>query len=252
MGMKYKLLLLDIDGTLVDSKQDALPSATVVAAVKAAQQHLQVAVATGRPQGLAQPVIDALSLHGYGIFNGGAEIIDTSSGETLSNQWLEPDIMRELTSIALPFGYAVYTADSQYETPLSSPDDIYQASPKLFIEAVKTPDAIAMVEELNGVDGAMAHPTTSWIDGDVVDIHITHAQATKQHGAEKLAGILGVQKDEIIAIGDGHNDVPLMEAAELKIAMGNAPDEVKAIADHVTVALADDGVAAAINRFILR
>jgi hydroxymethylpyrimidine pyrophosphatase-like HAD family hydrolase len=55
----------------------------------------------------------------------------------------------------------------------------------------------------------------------------------------------------VIAIGDGHNDMPLLEAAGLKVAMGNAPDEVKQLADYVAPSLADDGVAAAIDKFVL-
>ena len=55
-----------------------------------------------------------------------------------------------------------------------------------------------------------------------------------------------------MAIGDGHNDIPLLEAAGFKVAMGNAPDEVKAVADYVAPSLQDDGVAEAIERFILK
>jgi hydroxymethylpyrimidine pyrophosphatase-like HAD family hydrolase len=64
--------------------------------------------------------------------------------------------------------------------------------------------------------------------------------------------MLGVRYEEIIGVGDGHNDVPLLEAVGLKVAMGNAPDEVKAIADYVAPKLSEDGVADVIQRYILR
>lgn len=249
--MKYELLLLDLDGTTVASKGEALPSQRVIDAVGKAQDHLKVAVATGRPYELAQPVIDKLGLTGPGVFNGGAEIIDMGTKEVLSRQLLSIETLQELVRLALPFGYNVYTDDDQYANALSAPDEITKPAAKLFIEAVTTSDAINVLEQLNGVPEASAHPTTSWEDGDVVDIHVTHEHATKRHGAEQLIAMLGLTKEQVIAIGDGHNDMPLLEAAGLKVAMGNAPDEVKQLADYVAPSLADDGVAATIEKYVL-
>lgn len=249
--MKYELLLLDVDGTTVASKGEALPSERVVNAVEKAQGKIRIALATGRPLDLAQSVIDTLHLTGPSIFNGGAEIIDVSNGKVLRSQKLEVPALQELVKLALPFGYSVYTDDDQYANALQEPEDITEPAAKLFIEAVKTHDAINLLEQLNGVPSAEAHPTTSWEDGDVVDIHITHEHATKRHGAEQLIALLGLTKDKVIAVGDGHNDMPLLEAAGLKVAMGNAPDEVKQLADYVAPSLADDGVADVIEKYIL-
>ena len=66
-----------------------------------------------------------------------------------------------------------------------------------------------------------------------------------------LASHLGVALDEVIAIGDGSNDVPLLSLAGVAVAMGNAPEEGKAVADHVTLDIEHSGVAAAIERFLL-
>ncbi len=249
--MKYKLLLLDIDGTLTESKQHALPSEVVCNAVSNAQTKLHVAVATGRPFSFAEPVVAALRLRGVSLFNGGAEIVDTVSKEVLKRTQLEVETLQELVGLALPFGYEVFTDSDQYTKSLTSSDQIREPAAKLFIHAVRNADALHLLAQLNGVPGAEAHPTTSWEDGDVVDIHITHEFATKRHGAEELIAMLGVKKEEVIAVGDGYNDVPLLEAAGLKVAMGNAPEEVKQVADYVAPSLADDGVAEVINRFVL-
>jgi HAD superfamily hydrolase (TIGR01484 family) len=249
--MKYKLLLLDLDGTTVASKGDALPSQRVIHAVAKAQKYVEVSLATGRPFNMAKPIIDALHLTGIGVFNGGAELINMGTGEVQSRQLLTEESLQELVQLAIPFGYNVYTDSDQYSVPLSKPGDITEAAAKLFIEAIATKDAIHMLEQLNGVPGAAAHPTTSWDDGDVVDIHITHEHATKRHGAEELIKLLGLSKEQVIAIGDSHNDVPLLEAAGLKAVMGNAPDEVKMLADFVAPTLGEDGVAAVIKKFVL-
>jgi hypothetical protein len=249
--MKYKLLLLDVDGTTVASKGAALPSDRVSKAIIEASKHIQVALATGRPLDLAQPVINKLRLTGLGVFNGGAEIIDMGTGKVLASQKLDIPTLQELVRLAIPFGYSISTAEDQYGRSLSTPKDVTAPAAKLLIEAVKTADAIGILEQLNGVPLAEAHPTTSWDDGDVVDIHVTHQYATKRHGAEQLIELLGLHKEQVIAVGDGHNDMPLLEAAGLKVAMGNAPDEVKQLADYVAPSLADDGVADVIEKFIL-
>ena len=251
MANDYRILLLDVDGTTVASNGEALPSERVIKAVKDAQNHLHVALATGRTIQLAEPVYSALGLYGPSVFNGGAEIIEVSTNQILHRQLLGVDALRELVKLALPFGYGIYTDDDEYGTPIHSLEQIESEAAKLFIEAVNTKDAISILEELTAVEGTSAHPTTSWIDGDVVDIHITHEHATKRYGVDKLLNILGLRKEQAIAIGDGHNDIPLLESAGLKVAMGNAPDEVKALADYVAPNIDEDGVAETIERYIL-
>lgn len=248
--MDYKLLILDLDGTTVKPGRDALPSPKVIEAVKKAQAKLHVAVATGRPLPETQPVINALKLKGLGVVNGGAEIIDMETGEVVYSKKIQIENLRELIKLCLPFGYSMYTSDDQYGFPISSAESVFNDTEKLFIEAVKAQDAIRILEELEAIQGATAHPTKSWTPGDVVDIHVTHEHATKRYGVERLIEIMNLQKEQVIAIGDDHNDVPLMMAAGTKVAMGDAPKQVKDIADYVTETLEEDGVASAIDKFI--
>lgn len=248
---KYKLLLLDMDGTIVASKADAMPSPRVVQAVKKAQQHVHVAMTTGRPKSFADPVIDVLGISGPSVFNGGAEVIDITTGELLYRQQLSVESILEVAVIAQSFGVSVYTDKRDYDIAVIDSNKIIEETAKLFIGHVQTEKAIHLVEELMAVKDVAAHMTTSWGDGDIVDIHVVHEHATKRYGAEKLMAILGIIKEEVIAIGDGYNDLPMLEAAGFKVAMGNAPDEVKAMADHIAPTLVDDGVADTIEKFIL-
>ncbi|MGB2828353.1 MAG: HAD-IIB family hydrolase, partial [Dehalococcoidales bacterium] len=73
---------------------------------------------------------------------------------------------------------------------------------------------------------------------------------SKGKALEKLAAHLQVPLGEVIAVGDGTNDISLLTAAGLAIAMGNAADEVKAIADYVTLDVDRSGLAAAIDEYI--
>lgn len=248
---KYTLLLLDLDGTTVASKAHALPSPKVREAIGRAKSNMNIAVVSGRPFPMAKPVIDDLGLTGLGVFNGGAEIVDMQTGEIKSSKLLPVKIMRELFTVSRPYGYTLYTDEDQYSTPLTSPEQIKKAAVKFFIEEVAVKDLPAMLETLASVKHTAAHPTSSWGDGDVMDIHVTHERGTKRYGVEKLTKLLGVDQQHVIAIGDSPNDLPLFEAAGLKIAMGNAPAEVKQMADFVTATLDEDGVAVAIEKFIL-
>jgi len=67
----------------------------------------------------------------------------------------------------------------------------------------------------------------------------------------KVAKILGIDTHEIIGIGDGYNDFPLLMACGLKVAMGNAVEDLKAIADYIAPTVSQDGVADVINKFVL-
>ena len=86
---------------------------------------------------------------------------------------------------------------------------------------------------------------------DIDFINVVAPEVSKGKALTALASHLGVSLSEIIAIGDGTNDIPLLSSAGLAIAMGNAPDEVKAVADDVTLDVDHSGLAAAIKKFLL-
>lgn len=90
----------------------------------------------------------------------------------------------------------------------------------------------------------------SWSKGKV-SLLISHTAATKQHAILKVAEILKIDTHEIIGVGDGYNDFPLLMACGLKIAMGNAVLELKEIADYIAPSVDEDGVAHIIEKFIL-
>lgn len=249
--MNYKLLLLDVDGTTVEAKRDARPSQAVIDSVREASSKLTVTLATGRSYDTAKPIIDLLGLDGIGVVDGGSRIVEMTSGKILHRVTIPPDTLRTIITLCLPFGYELFLRDDLYGSPINSIDKITEESEKIFINAVTHEDALRIIEELEAIDGITAHLSVSWTHPDMLGIDITHHEGTKQHGAMKLAEMLGIDKSEIIAIGDGHNDVPLMMAAGYKVAMGNAPKEVQAIADHVTESVTNDGVATALNKLIL-
>jgi Cof subfamily protein (haloacid dehalogenase superfamily) len=82
-------------------------------------------------------------------------------------------------------------------------------------------------------------------------LEFLHPAVSKKHGLMTIARDLGIERAQIVAIGDGHNDIGMIEFAGLGVAMGNAHDEVKNQAEYVTSSNAEDGVAAVIEELIL-
>jgi hydroxymethylpyrimidine pyrophosphatase-like HAD family hydrolase len=83
---------------------------------------------------------------------------------------------------------------------------------------------------------------TAWLD-------LAPEGISKASGLEEVAGLLGVAREHVLAIGDGRNDSEMLEWAGRGVAMGQAPDEVKAVADHVTLPVRQDGAAVELDRW---
>jgi hydroxymethylpyrimidine pyrophosphatase-like HAD family hydrolase len=105
-------------------------------------------------------------------------------------------------------------------------------------------NALKVIPEIN------VQKLSAW-DKRYLGIDVTSSRASKLHGIIEVARILHIQTEEIIGVGDGYNDFPLLMACGLKIAMGNAVPELKAIADFIAPTVEEDGVATVIEKFIL-
>lgn len=75
--------------------------------------------------------------------------------------------------------------------------------------------------------------TRSWQGNELVDVHVTHRYATKEHAIEKWCELLNLTKDEVIGMGDSGNDLPIFEAVGMRAAVENATPEMLALADYV-------------------
>ena len=249
--MKYKLLLLDIDGTLVESNDSARPSKKLIESIGEAKSLLQVSVVTGRADFLAAPVTDDLELSGPSIFDGGGSILELPSHKAVWSQKISVPKLREIMKLVGPFRLDCFIDQDKYKNKLKKLDDIISPSVMFYIDSVDRKAALSLIEELSVIDGIAAHTATSWSAGDVVDLHITHEESTKKSAVHRLINILGCSKEEVLAVGDYYNDVPLFEAAGFSVAMGNAPEEIKQIVDYVAPPLDEDGVVDVINKFII-
>ncbi|HZJ18536.1 MAG TPA: HAD-IIB family hydrolase [Patescibacteria group bacterium] len=246
---KYKALIVDVDGTLIPNAEKGMPSEKVTKAIKKAKEKIHVAVASGRPYFMLSHIFKHLELSGPAITNNGAQIVNSQTGEIIYEQLInKEDVIKTCLSLK-KLKISVYIQDCEKDikfTKKYKPKKPYNIF-ALGLTPQKTATAILSVSHLPTI---AIHEITGWKTG-TKGIIASHVNATKQHAVLELARNLNIKTHEIIAVGDGHNDFPLFMAAGFRIAMGNAVEELKDIADFVAPDVNNDGLAYVINKFIL-
>lgn len=250
---KFKALIIDCDGTLVLNNRDALPSLRVTEAVNKASEIIHIGIATQRDLDNAIPIIKHLNLNGPSIIYGGAQIIDSKTFKIIREELIGIADFNKVIEIVNEFrkGYKVFflIQDSNGEDREWTYEYIPRKPIAVFLGDLTEAKADELKKKLLSIINISVNKVITW-EGDF-GVVVTGPLATKQHGIFEVAKILGIKTHEIIGIGDGYNDFPLLMACGLKVAMGNAVDDLKEIADYVAPSVDNDGVADVINRFIL-
>jgi len=123
----------------------------------------------------------------------------------------------------------------------------------LYTNSMALKDAHSYMKKISCISNIAVHRIPAWENETDHKVHvvISHPEATKQHGILEVAEILDIETHEIIGIGEGYNDFPLLMACGFKVAMGNAVSDLKEIADYIAPTVHKDGVAHVIEKFIL-
>lgn len=248
--MKYKALISDVDGTLIPNHMHGIPSQKVIQAIRRAKDYIHIGVATARPYRLITTLAQMLELSGPSIIHSGAQVMDINSGTIYRQHELQKGDIEKIYAIAQNHKKELFVdkKDSVFTyTPLHTAKEPMMGA---YITELTAKEADTLLEEFAHIPTIAAVKISSWTDGKL-DVSISPLQATKQHGMLEVAEILGIQTKEIIAIGDSYNDFPLLLSAGLKVAIGNAVPELKAIADYVAPSVEDDGVVDVIEKFVL-
>lgn len=268
--MKYKMLVLDLDGTLTNNYKEITPR-TKEALMQAQAKGVRVVLASGRPTYGITPIANELMLTNHGgfilAFNGG-KIIDYTSRETVFEQTIGKPEVEALYNAADKAGLAILTYQD-YGIVTTQKDNNY-VEHEAFINKLPVTQCDNFVEDLQ-------YPINKClIVGDPTPLHELELQLSKDlfgqvevyrsagfflecvppgvdkaKSLERLLAMVNIDKDDVIAVGDGFNDLSMIEYAELGIAMDNAPGEVKSRANFVTSSNDEDGVAKVIEKFIL-
>jgi len=270
--MKYKLLVVDVDGTLV-GRDGSISAEDKEALAKAQQLGIRVSLSTGRVTQACLGIIEQLSLDGYHMFFDGALV----SGPAQGNEVYVQPISQEAVKQAVEFAHLnginldLYSATHYFAERETWASDIRR---KFFgIEptvvdftglwkrekiikgglAASSPEEIAKARSFCLHFDSSLHFTWTKTPAypDVDFVNVLAPRVSKGKALAALASHLGISLDEVMAVGDGTNDIPLLASAGLAVAMGNAPDEVKAVADYVTLDIDHSGLAAVIKKFLL-
>lgn len=264
--MPIRLIALDVDGTLTHGA-DSISQRNLDAIHAAQRRGVFVTIATGRGFSASRPIWQKMGVHGPVINYGGAQITDTETGEPVYIEALPPDVAQAALSYAHQLGLhaQIYQGDvviterdhpffQRYCSKMNLPREIDE---KLRTRRMESAPKILVYAEPE-IEDRMRELFAARLDGlagvsksEPGFIEINCASASKGKALSVLAERLGVSREETAALGDSYLDISMIEWAGDGVAMANGLPEVKAVADRIVTACADDGVAEYIERFVL-
>ncbi|MDD2980193.1 MAG: Cof-type HAD-IIB family hydrolase [Hespellia sp.] len=272
-----KMVGLDLDGTLLSTKKELLPHTRKILK-KAMEQGVVVLVATGRPlSGIPRELLDFPGMR-YVLTANGARIIDQKQEKVIYENLVSVetanrvlDIVEEYDTLQEVYfdgvGYGTREALERIEEFLPDPhmakyivatrkptesirallNEVGRPTDKvqaIFSNLEERAEAIRRIkEEVGGVS------VTGTLE---TNVEVNALGVNKGAGLLRLGELLGIRKDEIMACGDSYNDMDMIREAGFGVVMQNGNDAVKALADYITDTNDNEGVAQAIERFVLK
>ena len=245
--MNLQAAVIDLDGTLIGKGEEI--STRVGRAVTQLSKLLPVSIATGREAADTIKFARQLGLTSPQICDGGATILDPTSGRSLWTDPLGPDNAREiiqtLQSAKAEFiathpegSVNSYSSITDWNLIRVSALDLDEQGADRMVRAFAANPALHVVKVYLPYNGLWA-------------VDFTSSQVDKAAATLKLGQMIGVDAGDMMAAGDSYNDIPLLRLCGFGIAMGNAPDELKTVADFVAPPVEEDGLAVAIEEFVL-
>lgn len=269
--MKYKLLVLDVDGTLLNDERE-ISKRTLAALLKVQQMGVRIVLASGRPTYGLMPLAKTLELGNYGgvvLSYNGCQIIKAQNGEILFERRINPEMLPYLEKKARKNGFAIFTYHD--DTLITdSPDNEYIKNEALlnnlkiiredeFSTAIDFAPCKCMLvsdkeKALIGLEQHWEKRLAGTLDAfrsEPYFLEVVPCGVNKANTLGALLEHLGVTREEVIAVGDGVCDVTMLQLAGMGVAMGHSQDSVKVCADYVTASNEEDGVALAVEKLIL-
>ena len=269
--MKYKLLVLDVDGTLLNDERE-ISKRTLAALLKVQQMGVRIVLASGRPTYGLMPLAKTLELGNYGGFvlsYNGCQIIKAQNGEILFERRINPEMLPYLEKKARKNGFAIFTYHD--DTLITdSPDNEYIKNEALlnnlkiiredeFSTAIDFAPCKCMLvsdkeKALIGLEQHWEKRLAGTLDAfrsEPYFLEVVPCGVNKANTLGALLEHLGVTREEVIAVGDGVCDVTMLQLAGMGVAMGHSQDSVKVCADYVTASNEEDGGALAVEKLIL-
>jgi 5-amino-6-(5-phospho-D-ribitylamino)uracil phosphatase len=267
MAADYKALVaIDVDGTLLDT-ENRISKGAAEAIKNLREQGIISVLASGRSMDGVAPYYEELDLAPYLIGAGGA-LISTVSGEVVKAFDLPDSVIAAIIKLArgIGVGIALHQVDNlRFE---SNDEQIKIINHNLPGELMRIADLFTVTDIsptvkftlwdnhdllLNAQDKirALGIPVDTTFSGDVF-LEITNPGVSKGHALQILAQHLNIPENRIAAVGDQFNDVSMLQTASISIAMGNAPEAVKAVAQTIAPINDKGGLAWGLENVVLK
>ena len=267
----YKLIALDIDGTLLNSEKK-ITSEVFNSIQEAKKVGAKVVLSTGRPLPGVTPLLDELNLNDdgdYVICFNGAVVQEVKSKKVLSNIEMSYDDFVLINNIAkenntnihistpnniiipneTPSKYTIYGANlNNLDIVSMNEEDINDDI--TFCKIVVTDDPEKLEKVLKNIPRDLFDKYTIFRSAPFL-LEFLNKNANKGNALKYLCNAINIPISKSIAVGDEENDKHMIKMAGIGVAMGNARDSIKAIANYVTTNNNDNGVANVINKYIL-
>ena len=269
--MKYKLLVLDVDGTLLNNEKE-ISKRTLSTLLKAQHTGIRIVLASGRPTSGLLPLAKALEMGNFGGFivsYNGAQIINAENGEVMFDKRINPELIPYLEKKARKNNFSIFTYHDEYLLT-DNADNVHirreawlnnlriMEEEEFSIAIDFAPCKCVLVsddeEALRGLENHWKRRLDGVLDvfpSEPYFLEVVPCGVDKANTLGVLMEQLGVKREEVIAIGDGVADVTMLQLAGKSVAMGHAQDSVKICADYMTASNEEDGVAQAVEKLVL-
>ncbi len=263
---KFKLIVSDFDGTLAGPEHIVTPK--VVAAVKRwIDSGRHFTIATGRQFLMLEDECQKMGLIDPVIVRAGSEVVDPTNRKVLHSELIDKNIVSQVLEMLNKndkFDFNIDVDDTIYTNFEFKYAYIFPKIKFVDIREFELKDIAKFHlkpkdEKDNGLDEFVKEIELKFPQLHAIATHnktfgkgwdLTSTRATKLFGIVKVMEQLNIKREEVVGVGDSYNDFPLLEAAGFKVAMGNAVEEIKAVADFTVSSHIDDGVAELIDRLL--
>lgn len=246
--MKKSLILFDIDGTILQSDINEIPSSTIVAIQKLKEAGHELAVATGRALFLVDERIRQLPFNTFVTANG-QHIMH--QGEVIYENAIPTEVIESLIEEAKAMDQAVGLLTATRSTVTGSDEAVQESFKRVSIEM---PEILPDLHKEESILQAWFFTENFKLLAEKYEQHlrfvpwisfgadIVPVNGSKAEGIKQLVQHLSEKPEQIVAFGDGYNDIEMLQLADIGVAMGNASDAVKAHADFITKPIDEDGI----------
>ena len=272
--MEIKLICMDLDGTALQSDRKSFSPRLTAALDAAHAKGIAIAPVTGRQYGLLPPAVTGHpAWENLVVTCNGGQVYRLGTGERLFGLDIEEKSLEQLLEISEKFHIPVeFSVDSRLHLTQESYDaQLPHENLRFHVHTILAQSGVIVdslmplcrrtVEKAQfpwippeigkDVEAALKSVAVSAVWSSGTSMEITHPEACKGNSLAALCRLLGIPVENVLALGDSGNDESMLRAAGLGIAMGNAPDFIKALADAVSEPYDRDGAAIAIEKYCL-